>query len=50
MKDKLERNSFALVGVRRDEKGIELLSYSAVLVNEMILLVNIIHSPTAVNL
>lgn len=50
MKDKLDRNGFALVGVRRDDKGTELLSYSSVLVNEMVLLVNIIHSPTAVNL
>lgn len=50
MKDRFENNYFSLIGVRKDDKGNEMLSYSAKLINEMILLVNAIHTPTAINL
>ena len=50
MKERLERNYFFLIGVRKDERGVELLSYAASLVNGMPLLVNVIHTPTAINL
>lgn len=50
MKEKLENNYFGFVGSRRDDNGVELLSYSVKLINGMILLVNIIHTPTAINL
>lgn len=50
MKERFEKNYFSLVGVRKDERGGEMLSYSAKLVNEMILLLNVIHTPAALNL
>lgn len=50
MREKLERNYLYLVGIRKDEKGVELLSYSIGLVNGMAILINVIHIPNAINL
>mgnify|MGYP001808015158 CR=1 FL=1 len=50
MKEKLERNYFFLIGLRKDERGVDILSYAATLVNSMPLLVNVFHSPNAINL
>lgn len=50
MREKLEKNYLYLMGSRKDEKGVELLSYSAALVNDMPILINVIHTQNAINL
>lgn len=50
MKERFENNYFSLVGVQKNANNMEMLSYSAQLVNGMILLLNVIHTPTALQL